>query len=90
MQKHINQNVKIPTLNGKPLCLEESHRKAGVKHYQCSDFLASMSLLAEGECFNKESRSAIVNITDMKTGELKGCDDVFCVKHFTNIFVLWV
>ena len=76
MQKSINQ-VKIPTLNGKPLSLLKSHQKAGMKEYFCSDYLYSMSLLAEGEWNNNYStRNAVVVITDLKTGDFKGISGV--------------
>ena len=77
MQKSINQKVKIPTLNGKRLRLRESHQKAGMRKYHCSDYLCLMSLLAEGEMYNKDSsRNAIVIITDLETVAFKGCDGV--------------
>ena len=76
MQK-LRKQVKIATLNGRPLSLEESHRKAKVKKFCCSDFLASMSLLAQGECGNKDaSTNARVVITDLKTAEFEGCGAV--------------
>ena len=88
MQKSINQDVKIPTLNGKPLRLQESHQKAGVEKYQFSDYLASMSFLAEGESDNKDSsRNATVVITDLKTGLFKGISGGLREKHFTLCFV---
>lgn len=72
MQNSLNQ-VKLPTLNGKALRLRKSHQKAGVGKYRCSDFLASMSLLAEGENWSSDSsRSPIVVVTDLKTGAFKG------------------
>ena len=72
MQKDINQKVKIPEVKGKPLSLRQSHKKARVKEFWCSDFLSSLGLLAEGEYDNYESRNAQVVITDLRTGELKG------------------
>ena len=75
MQKSISQNVNIPTLNGKPLSLQESHQKAGMRMFQCSDYLSSMSLFAGGEFSNKGSRKAMVVVTDLKTGALKGCGE---------------
>ena len=74
MQTNLNQKVKIPKIKGKTLSLKESHQKAGVKEYRCSDFIPSLGLLAEGEYSNPESekRNAKVVITDVRTGELKG------------------
>ena len=83
MQKRKNQNLKIATINGKSQSLEESHIKAGVGSYCCSDFLASTNLLAEGEYLNDFSRNAMVVITDLQTGELKGYRSLLCEKHFT-------
>ena len=82
----MHKRVTIPTLNTKPQRLLESHQKAGVKQYYCSDFLASMSLLAEGECGNDSHRNAMVVISDLKTGEFKGRLLVLFEKPFTWCF----
>lgn len=73
MQKSVSQSVEMPRVPGKPRRLGESHRKAGVHQFRCSDFLASKGLLAEGERANRDSsRNASVVVTDLKTGTLKG------------------
>ena len=60
-------------MNGKPQRLQKSHLSAGVRQYYCSDSLASLGLLAEGEYLKFDfSRNAMVVITDLKTCELKG------------------
>ena len=80
--------VKIATINGKAQSLQESHRKADINSFHCSDFLASMSLLAVGECSNRDdSRKAIVVITDLSTGELKGCFGLPFKKPFCRFWV---
>ena len=74
MQTNIKKNLKIPEIKGKTLSLQESHQKAGVENFMCSDFFPILDLLAEGECNNpdEEERNAKVVITDLKTGLLKG------------------
>lgn len=76
MQKSVSR-VKIPKVKSKPQSLKESHHRAKVKNCHCSDFLHSMSLLAEGEWSNEDSRNAKVVLTDLKTGEFKGCGGRF-------------
>ena len=73
MQKSKSQKVKIQSLKGKNQKLKKSHNQTRLKKYQCSDYLASKSLLAEGEFCNTSSKNPMVVITDLSTGKFKGC-----------------
>lgn len=84
MEKSMSQ-VKIARVKGKIKTLQESHLKAKVKDFCASDFLAPMSLLAEGEYSFSSKKNAKVVITDLRTGEFKGeCSDLLFKKRVTK------
>lgn len=74
MQKPLNEKVEIAIIKGQVAKLVDPHLNAGAEKFRSSDFLASLNLLAEGECDNpnKKLRNALVAVTDLSTGTLKG------------------
>ena len=73
MPTTLNQKPQITREDASLLSMKQSHASSGTQNYCCSDFIASLNLLAEGEYKNKEpSKSAKVVLTDLKTGQFKG------------------
>ena len=60
------------------LVLEDTDDNFGIRSNNCSTFLKSSGLLAQGEWSNRKSkdRNAVITFRDPKTAEVKG--GVFC------------
>ena len=84
-----NQQTLGTTTKANIPSLEHSHSKAGVKQYSCSDFTASLNLLAEGEFENPQSgsRNAKVTFTDLNRLEHKGDFELIILLHILMAFL---
>ena len=73
-QKPTIDSIKKCLQNKRTLSLQDTDDALGVKSNWCSTFLSSICLLAQGEYWNKKSKSrnALVTFRDPTTAEVKG------------------
>lgn len=87
MEKSTIGMINKCEIDSQRITLKEKDKTIEAERNDCSSFMKSLKLLAQGECnnLNHKSRNAIITFTDLVTGKVKGKQNLYLL-YFDKFF----